>query len=238
MPIDPIDQTGHPSPTTDRPWMRGDRMIVFKGTDNKLTCWLTRETKDGNWYVSGTPDLKAEVTWYHPSSLTLADPCAGCADPCANRCAGCADPEPKAKVKMTDLPWMRGDKVIVTEGDWAGQTCWLMRPRSMLAEYGWLVCLKADLAKEDGWLPESSLAMVRLEVSRPALPDAHPVNDPNNLDHIDLATQHMGYSLGRAVECLWEADQGDQAMSLQELRKAQRNIQIEITRREWKEANR
>ena len=134
---------------TDLPWMRGDKMIVHKGSYGESTCWLSRQTESGNWRVSGTPNLNEELLCYHPSSLTPADP------------------EPIPEVVATD-----------------------------------------------------------------------PVNDPNNLDHIDLVTQHLGYNLGRAVECLWAADQGDQSASLHQLQKAKRHIQIEITRQEWREANR
>ena len=227
MSIDPIDQAGHPSLATDRPWQRGDKMIVHKDTSSEETCWLTRQSKHGNfWHVSLKSDLKEEVTSFHPSSLTPADP------------------EPSPEVDVIDRPWQRGDKVIVTKGGLTGRECWLVRasPCPVSSGNGWAVCLEADLEKEDRWFLESSLSNTRPEVSRPASP-ATPttdpvVNDPNNLDHIDLVTQHMSYNLGRAVDCLWTADQGDPATSLQELRKAQRNIQIEITRLEWRETNR
>ena len=133
---------------TDRPWQRGDKIIAHKGTDFELTCWLTRKIKRGGWYVSYTPDLKQEFSWFRLTSLTPADP------------------EPTPKVVAID-----------------------------------------------------------------------PVVDLKNLDHIDLVTQHLCYSLGRAMECLWEADQGDPATSLRELRKAQHHIQVEIVRRGWKETN-
>ena len=144
---------------------------------------------------------------------------------------------------MTDRAWQRGDKMIVTKGGLTGRECWLVRPSPcpVSAGNGWAVCLQADLEKEDRWFLESSLSNTRSEVSRPEPPEVvatDPVNDPNNLDHIDLATQHMRYNLGRAVECLWAADQGDQSASLHQLQKAKRHIQIEITRREWREANR
>ena len=203
---------------TDRPWQRGDKMIAFKGRDTELTCYLKRQIdSSGNWYVSLNPDLKEEFTWYHPSSLTPADP------------------EPKPEAIVTDRPWKRGDKVIVYKGKSSELTCWLTRQSAH--DCFWFVSGTPDLKEECAWYDKFSLTLADPEPTPKAVA-IDPVNDPNNLDHIDLVTQHLGYNLGRAVECLWAADQGDWATSLQELRKAKRHIQIEITRREWKEANR
>ena len=128
---------------------------------------------------------------------------------------------------MTDRPWQRGDKMIALKGMDKERICWLTRK----TENGdWRVSRTPDLKEECESHRPANLV--------PADFESDHVNDLNNLDHIDLATQHMGYSLGRAVECLWAADQGDPATSLRELRTAQHHIQVEITRREWKDSNR
>ena len=133
---------------------------------------------------------------------------------------------------MTDRPWQRGDKMIAHKGTDFELTCWLSR-----LEYGiWYVTLTSDRSGYCARYCEEDLVPADPEPDIKVVA-TDPVVDLNNLDHIDLVTQHLCYSLGRAMECLWEADQGDPATSLRELRKAQHYIQVEIVRRGWKETN-
>ena len=133
----------------------------------------------------------------------------------------------------TPSEWKRGDKVFVAEGSLAGQECWLVRPYAKSDWNGWVVCLKANLAKEDHWFPGSHLS-----TTHPATPAVDVINHPphylahpSGVECITI-TEHMGFCLGNAMKYLWRADQ--KGSPIEDLKKCRFYIDREIARREAK----